>query len=184
MLDQDSNLLCNIACKLTVSITAHSELNIVRYLHLHHRGLLVHDLLDSHDDLVDEFLVDLLAVLEPLDHVVNELLRHLVLDLYAVVVRFDSDSIEVEAFGGRGLVAHFYGSVEVELSHDLLAFGKLELRVLVVGVQLRAFLEIFEGILGLENGGVGDGTAEISLDRAWRVSKGWSRRQTGRGWVV
>lgn len=119
--------------------------------------------------MVDEFPVDLLAVLEALDHVINELLRHLILDLDAVIVRLDGDRVEVETLGGGGFVADFYGGIEVELSQDLLALGKLELRILVVGIQPRTLLEILDSILGFEDSGIGNGTTVISLQ--WRALK-------------
>ena len=104
-------------------ITAYCELDIVRYSNLDHCGFVVYDLHNGDDNLVHELLVYFLSVLETLDHVVDELLRHLVLDLDAVVVGLDGDSVEVEALGSGGLITNFYGGVEIKLSHDLLALG-------------------------------------------------------------
>lgn len=83
----------------TVCIAANGQVDIVRDLHFHHGSLLVGDLLDRDDDLVDVFLVDLLAILEALNHVVNELLGHLAAKLHAIVVGLDRDGVDVESLG-------------------------------------------------------------------------------------
>lgn len=162
MLEQ-INPNATILHKLTVGVAANRKLDIVWHLHLDHRRLIVDDLLNGKEDLVDEFLVDLLAVLKPLDHVVDELLRHLIFNLYTIVVWFDGDRVKVETFGRRRLIANFDSSIKVELAHNLLALGKLNLGIFVVGIQSRAFLEVLQGILGFQDGSIGDGAAEISL---------------------
>lgn len=140
--------------KLTVGIAADGELDVIGYCDLDHCRLFVHNLLDGNDDLVHKFLVDLLPVLEPLDHVIDELLCHLILDLHAIIVWLDRDGINVQTFGSRGFVANLNGSIEVELSDNLLAVGELELGILIVGVELGDQLEVTKSIFWLENGSV------------------------------
>lgn len=60
----------------TVSITADGQLGIIWNFHLHHCGFLIDNLLDSNDDLVDIFLMQLLPILKPVQHIRNELFCH------------------------------------------------------------------------------------------------------------
>lgn len=129
-------------------VTADCELCVVRNLHLHHRCFIVDDLLDRNNDLVDIFPVDLLAVLEALGHVVDKLLRHLLVDMCAVVFFLNGHGVEVETLCGGGLVADLDGSEESQLPHDLLAFFQLETGILVVGVEFDTLLEVVDGVLG------------------------------------
>ncbi len=94
-------------------VAANCELDVFGNFYLHHCGLVINDLLDGDDDLVDIFLVDLFTGLEPLDHVIDEFLGHLVLELYTVVVWLDSNGINIEAFSGRRLITDFDGSIEI-----------------------------------------------------------------------
>lgn len=148
----------------TVRVAADGQLDIVRDRHLHHGRLVVHDLLNRQKDLVDIFLVDLLAVLEPLGHVVDKLLCHLLLEPHAVVIRLYRDRVDIKALGRGGLVADLDGSVEGELADDLPALVELELGVLVVRVELDALFEVLDSVLGSDNRGVGKATAEPSLE--------------------
>lgn len=144
-------------------VTADRQLDVLGNFHLHHGRLVVQKLLQGDDYLVDVFLVDLLPVLEPLRHVVDELLRHLLAEPHAVVALLDRHGVDVEALGRRGLVAHLDGGEEVELAHDLLAFRQLELGVLVVRVQLDALLEVLERLLGPEDGGLREASPVVGL---------------------
>jgi hypothetical protein len=127
---------------LTVCITANRQLNVIRDLHLHHGRLVVNYLLHGDDDLVNVFLVDLLASLESLNHVIKELLCHLIPKLDTIIVWFDGNGIDVEAFCRRGFVCKLDGGKEVLLSHDLLALGQLDFRILVARVEFDAILEV------------------------------------------
>lgn len=146
-----------------MSVAADCELHIVRNLNLHHRGFVIDKLLHSQYDLVDIFPVYLLAILEPLCHVINELLGHLVAELRAIIVWLDSHGGHVETIGGGRGIGDLDGSEEVKLAHDLLALDELELRILVSGLDLGARLEILESVFGPQDGGVGDGAAVVSL---------------------
>jgi hypothetical protein len=61
-----------------VSVTTDSELHVAGNLDLNHGGLVVYELLNRDDDLVDVFPVDLLTRLETFNHIIDELLCHLV----------------------------------------------------------------------------------------------------------
>lgn len=47
-----------------------------------------------------------------------------------------------------------------------MAICQLQLRILVPGVDLDAGLEVLDSLLGLEDGGIGGGTAVVCLDEA------------------
>lgn len=81
-----------------MSITANCQLHIFRDLDLNHCRLVIDKLPDGQYDLVDIFSVYFLAVFEPLRHVVDKLLRHLVAKFHAVVVWLDSHRGDIETF--------------------------------------------------------------------------------------
>lgn len=168
-----------------MSITADCELHIIGNLDLHHCRLIIHKFPDGQYDLVYIFPVYLLAVFEPLCHVVNELLRHLVTESYAVVVWLDGHRVYIKTFCSRRRIADLDSGEEVELAHNSLALNELEFGIFVPWVDLRARLEILEGILGSEHGGMGESTAVIGLFNRALSAKGtplgmmsWSLLQT------
>lgn len=138
-----------------MGITADSQLDIVRDLNLDHGRLVVHELLDGNNDLVDIFAVDLLASLEPLDHVVNELLCHLVAQSHAVIARLDNHRVEVKPLGRGRLIADLNSGKECQLSDNLLAFFQLESCILVVRIEANAGLEVVDGLLGSQDRSLG-----------------------------
>lgn len=135
--------------------------------HLTERRLRIDNVLHGNNDLVDVFPMDLLPVLESFHHVVDELLRHLLLQPDSIILRLHDHGVDVEAFGGRRLLANLDGGEEVELPHDLLALGELDLGISVVGVELQTRLEVLQGLLRLENGRVCNSATEICLDKLW-----------------
>lgn len=148
-----------------MGITADCQLHVLGDVHLDHGGLVVHNVPDRNNDLVDVFLVDQFAVLETLDHVVDKLLCHLVLfQAHAVVGGIDSHRVDIETLGGGQLIADFDSGEEGELAHNLLALDKLELGILVIGGNLDAGLEVLDGFLGVQDGGVGGSAAVVGLD--------------------
>lgn len=155
-----------------MGVTANCELHIVGNLDLHHCRLIIHKFPDGQYDLVYIFPVYLLAIFEALCHVVNELLRHLIAESHAIVVWLDGHRGHIETFCCRGRIADLDSSEEVELAHDFLALDELELGILVPWVNLRARLEILEGILGSEYGGMGESTAIIGLYNRVLSAKG------------
>ena len=85
----------------TVCVTADGDLLTLGDLCLDHGGLLIDKLGDGQDNLEDVFSVNRLAVLEPLSHVVNELLSHnTVFETSAIVAVVNKHVIEIEALGG------------------------------------------------------------------------------------
>lgn len=147
-------------------VTADGQLHVFGDVHLNHGGLVVHNVSDGDNDLVDVFLVDELAVLEALDQVVDELLCHLVLlQAHAVVGGIYGHGIDIEPIGGGQLIADFNSGEEGELAHNLLALNKLELGILVIGGDLDAGLEVLDGLLGVQDGGVGGSATVVGLDR-------------------
>lgn len=147
-----------------MSVSANSQLDMVRDFHFHHGSLLVDNALDRKDDLVDVLAVDFFAVLESLHHVVDEVLGHFVLETHAVVVGLYNHGIEIKSLGRGGLITNLDGGEEGELAHNLLAFLQLESSILVVRIQSDTFFEVIECLLGLENGGSREATSIVRLD--------------------
>ncbi|CRK35665.1 hypothetical protein BN1708_001297 [Verticillium longisporum] len=65
----------------------------------------------------------------------------------------------------RGLVADLDSGKEVKLSHNLLALVKLQLGILVIGVDPDTFPKVLESLLGPNDGGVGQASSEVRLDK-------------------
>lgn len=57
----------------TMCVSTDSDLVALLDVDFYHGGFLLHNLHDRYDDLVDVLPGDLLTVLEPLDHVLDEL---------------------------------------------------------------------------------------------------------------
>lgn len=144
-------------------ITADGKFDVVRYSKLNHGRLIIDDLLRLNYNLVGVFFMNLLAILEALDHIVNKFLCHLVSKMYSVVIWFNGNRINIETLGGGGFVANVDSGVKVMLSHNLLAVGQLKLGIFIVRVEFNAFLEVFDCVLGFEDGGVGNSAAEVGL---------------------
>lgn len=73
------------------------------------------------------------------------------------------NTVNIETLSGGGLVTDLDGGEESKLAHNLLALDELELGILIAWVYLDARLEVPEGILGLENGGIGSSAAVVCL---------------------
>jgi hypothetical protein len=145
-------------------ITANRQLLARLNANLHHRRLGVHKVLDSLDNLEDILAVDLLSILEPLNHVVNEFLCHFLAEAHTIVtiLNLDSTNIQIRKCGGR--VRNLNGLLEVYPANELFTLGSLELRALVVGLPLGNSLEILQSILVIKNGSISQTTAPISLE--------------------
>jgi hypothetical protein len=59
--------------------------------------------------------------------------------------------------------------------HELLTLGELEFGVFVVGLSFDDGLEVSEGIAGVEDGCVGDGTPPVCLSTSVYLVRGASR---------
>ena len=135
-----------------MGITTDGNLALLWDVDLDHSRLVVDNVLDVEDDLVDIFLVQLLSVLEPLDEIGNKLLRHVVAESDAVVVRLNNHGVDIEPHGrGFGLV-NGDGVEEGHLTHNLFALVQPEEGVLVAGLEPDALQKVVDGILGLEDG--------------------------------
>lgn len=149
-----------------MGITANCQLHILGDVHLNHGGLIIYNVSDGDDDLVNVFLVDQFAALEALNHVVDKLLCHLIpFEAHAIVRSIHCHGLDIEALSSRQLIPDFDSGEEGELAHNLLALNKLELGILVIGGNLDASLEILDGFLGVQDGGVGGSATVVGLDR-------------------
>lgn len=77
-------------CEHTVSVSTDSKLLALLNLCLDHGGLVVNNILYSQDDLENVLPMDLLAVLESLNHIVDVFLCHLVAQLSTIVAVLDN----------------------------------------------------------------------------------------------
>lgn len=149
---------------LTVCITTDSQLALLLDLHLDHGGLLVDNVLDSEQDLVDILLMDALAILESLNHVVNKLLCHLVSKLHAIVAVIYHHVVQIQTLGGGWCVCDLDGLEEGVALDNLLAGIMLQFCRLVAGLLLDDNLPVVDGVCMSENGRVGHCSSVVSLD--------------------
>lgn len=123
---------------LTMSVTAYGESDILGDLDLDHSRLIIDQLRDGQYNLVDVLLVYLLAVLESLYHIIDELLCHFASEFHTIVVSIDSDRVHIKALGRRWPICNLDSGEEIELAHNLLALDELEFGILVARVDLCA----------------------------------------------
>lgn len=152
-----------------MGVTADGNLCALWDVVFDHGGLLLDDVHDGDDDLIDVLFGQLLSGLESLNHVVDELNRHLVLELGAVVRGIDYHVLEVQALCGRGRILDFNGLEEGVSLDNLVALGHAQLCVGIVGGLLGDELPVAEGLAMLEDGRVGRGAAVVCLDE-WLAS--------------
>lgn len=149
-----------------MSITADGQLLARINTNLHHRRLVVYNVLYSLDNLEDIFAVNVLAILEPLDHIIDELLRHLTPKAHTIIVILHLDSIDVQALKCGRRVGDLNGLLKFYTTDELLTLCQLDLRILVVWLPLDDGLEIPKGSLIVEDGGFGKGTSPVCLGRS------------------
>lgn len=147
-----------------MSITADCQLLILGHLGLDHGGLVVHKLLHSQDYLENVFPVQVLAILEPLNHVVDELLGHLVSKLGTIVAGVNSHVFQIQAFCCRGCISHLDGLEEGIALDQLLTCVVLDLCGSVAWLLLDDNLPVVDGVRVSENCRVCDCSSVVCLD--------------------
>ena len=146
-----------------MGVSANSNLLAFGDVVLDHGWLLLHNIHDGDDDLVDVLLCQLLSVLEPLNHVLDELQCHLVFELCAIVGSVHHHMFQIEALGSRWRIFDFDGFEEGISLDDLFTFDHAQLRVGIVGRLLDDELPVAESFAVLENGSVRRGATVESL---------------------
>jgi hypothetical protein len=133
----------------TVCVTAYCQLRALVHSSLHHRRFRLRDVEHALDDLKRIFPVDLLPVLEAINHVVDELLCHFVVQPGAVIAIVDSDRVDVEVLKYRRGVGDFDSLLKLNPTNQFFTFGQLQLCVSVARFLLDDGLEVLEGGLGV-----------------------------------
>jgi hypothetical protein len=146
-------------------VTADGDLVPLFDVILDHGRFLLDDVHDGQYYLVGILLGQLLAVLEPLDHVLDELDRHLAFQLWAVVLGFEGHVLDIQPFCRRGSIVDLDGLQEGISLDDALTLGHAQLRVRIVRGLLYDELPIAEGFAVLEHGRVRRGAAVVCLKR-------------------
>ena len=146
-----------------MSVTTNSELLILWYVHLYHCWLLVYNVLDCNDNLINVFLVQFLAILESLNHVLYKLWSHLVSQLRSIVVLVDYHRVKVESFCCGWRICNL-DRLEKGISLDqLLACIELCLGYLVAWLLLDYNLPVIDGLFMLKDGGIRNGSSIVGL---------------------
>lgn len=134
---------------------------------LDHGGLLLDNVHDGQYYLVGVLLGDLLAVLELLDHVLDEFQRHAALQVRSLVAVLEHHVLHVQALCRRRRILHLNGLEEGVALDDALAFRHAQLRVGIAGRLLDDELPVAQGLAVLQYGRVGGGAAVVGLDIVW-----------------
>src|SRR5690242_11973717 len=145
-------------------ITADGDLVTFLNVVLDHCRLLLGDVHDCENDLVGILLGNLLAVLEPLDHVFDEVECHLVFQLCTIVSAFHDHVLNVKPFCDRRCVLDLDSLQEGVPLDNPFALDHAQLRSRIVGCFLDDNLPVPQGIAVLQNEGVGRGAAVVCLD--------------------
>lgn len=146
-------------------VTANRQFLARIHSNFHHCRLGVHEILYSLDYLEDILAVDLLAILEPLDHVIDKLLGHFVPEAHTVVAIVDLHRIDVQPLECRWRFGNLNRLLEFYTANQFLTICQLKLRIAVAGLAFHHSLEILEGRLVVENGRVCQGTTPEGLNR-------------------
>ena len=145
--------------RVTADCNLFSLFNVV----LHHCRLLLDNIHDGHDDLVGVLLGQLLAVLELLNHVLDELERHALLECGPLVALLEHHVLDVEALCGRRRILDLDGLEEGVALDDLFAFCHAQFRVRIARRLLDDDFPVAQGFAVLENGSVCRGAAVVCL---------------------
>lgn len=108
-----------------MSITANSQLRALVHPNLNHSRLSIDKVLNSLDNLERILPVNLLPILKPLNHVINELLSHLRPESHAIIRIIHGDSINIQALKSRRRVGDLNGLLKFQPSDQFLALGQL-----------------------------------------------------------
>lgn len=143
-------------------ISTNGQLRVAFNLHFNHGWFIIYNPLYSHNNLINIFLVYLLAILETFQHISDEFGRHFVAQLYTIVI-LDNHIIEVKAFCCRRRISNFDSSKELNPLNNLLAFCQSEFRIFVARYLLNYGLEISEGFFGFEDCSVCNSSTIVCL---------------------
>ncbi|PYI09976.1 hypothetical protein BO78DRAFT_11064 [Aspergillus sclerotiicarbonarius CBS 121057] len=152
-------------------ITANRQPLALLHTNLNHRRLRIDQILDSLDYLERVLAMDLLAGLEPLDHIVNELLCHFLLQPRTIIASIHSHGINIQVLKSGRRVADLNRLLELQPTDQLLALAQLQLRIAVVRLPLNHGLEILQGVLVVQDGGIRKGSSPVSLDKLAMVTQ-------------
>lgn len=149
-----------------MSVSADGYLLALLNLSFDHGGLVVNNVLDCQDDLENMLPVDLLAILESLDHVINVFLSHLVSQLGAIVAVLNDHAVQVQTLRGRRGIGDL-DSLEEGIALDkLLTCVALSLGNLVTGTLLHYNFPVVDSVGMSQDGSVGNSSSVVCLDLA------------------
>lgn len=135
---------------------------------LDHGRLPLDNVHDGHNDHVGVLLRNLLAVLELLDHVLDELERHALARQHrALVALLERHVLQVEPLSGRRRILDLNGLQKGIPLDDALALGHAQLGVGIVGGLADDELPVAKGLAVLQNRRVCRGAAVVCLDIVW-----------------
>lgn len=144
-------------------ISTDGKVCIILDLHLYHSCLVIDNLLDCQDDLIDVFLVDLLSILEPFQHIPYEVRSHVLFQPSPVIVGFNNHRVQVQTLCRRWLISRVNSLKEGNSLDNLLALCQLELSILVVRRFPDDRLEVPECIFSFQNCSIGNCPAVVGL---------------------
>lgn len=130
-------------------VTAYCQLRTLIHSNLHHGRFRLRDVKYVLDDLERIFSVDLLPVLETINHVIDELLCHFLVQPDASVAIVDRDRVDVEVLKHRGRVGDLDSLLEFDPTNPFFTVDQLQFCVSVARFLLDDDLEVFDGGLGI-----------------------------------
>ena len=151
--------------ELAMRITTDGQLSALVHPDFNHCRLRIDKVLHCLYNLEDIFAMYLLAVLEPLEHIVNELLRHLGAQPHAIVLVVHGHRIDIQLLERGGRVTNLDGLFESLPSHKLLAVRQFQFRIAVIGFFLHDSLEVLQGLPVVQDSSVGQGTSPVCLSK-------------------
>ena len=144
-------------------VTANSQMGTLVHPNFHHSRLRINKVIDGLDNLEGILAVYLLSVLEPFNHIIDKLLRHLIPEFNTVIAVINLHRIDIEFLKRRRRIRNLNRLLKLQPTHKLLALCKLQLRIPVIRFPLDNSLEILQRIFIVQDSGIRKGTPPICL---------------------
>lgn len=148
---------------LTMSVTTDGQFSSLVNPNLHHCRLCIDNVLNRLDNLEDVFAVYFPPILEPFNHIINELLCHLIPQPDAIILVVHGNRIDVQLFKGRRGIANLDGLFKLHATNKLLAIDQLQFRISVARLLLYDGFEVFQGLAVVKDSRVGKGAPPVRL---------------------
>lgn len=156
-------------------ITAYRELSTLFNTNLHHRRLRPDNIQHILHNLERIFPMNLLPILESLNHIIYEFLCHVLVQSHTVIRILDGNRIDIEILKRRSWLGHLDSFLKVHSAHQLFALRQSQFCGLIVRFPFNDGFEVFEGSARVQNGSVGQCSSPVCLYPGSEIQTSYGR---------